>query len=48
MIPAKFDYVRPGSLAEAVGMENLAALRDAVRQQIEREYSGIADRKSVV
>jgi trigger factor len=30
------------SLAEAVGMENLAALRDAVRQQIEREYSGIA------
>jgi trigger factor len=30
------------SLAEAVGMENLAALRDAVRQQIEREYSGLA------
>jgi trigger factor len=30
------------SLAEAVGMENLAGLRDAVRQQIEREYSGIA------
>jgi trigger factor len=30
------------SLADAVGMENLAALRDAVRQQIEREYSGLA------
>jgi trigger factor len=30
------------SLADAVGMENLAGLRDAVRQQIEREYSGIA------
>ena len=30
------------SLAEAVGMENLAALRDAVRQQIERDYAGIA------
>ncbi|HEV2551552.1 MAG TPA: trigger factor [Stellaceae bacterium] len=30
------------SLAEAVGMENLAALRDAVRQQIERDYGGIA------
>ncbi len=30
------------SLAEAVGMENLQALRDAVRQQIERDYDGIA------
>lgn len=30
------------SLAEAVGMENLQALRDAVRQQIERDYAGIA------
>jgi trigger factor len=30
------------SLADAVGMENLAALRDAVRQQIEREYAGLA------
>ncbi|MGO8919798.1 MAG: trigger factor [Stellaceae bacterium] len=30
------------SLAEAVGMENLQALRDAVRQQIERDYGGIA------
>jgi trigger factor len=30
------------SLAEAVGMENLAGLRDAVRQQIERDYAGIA------
>jgi trigger factor len=30
------------SLAEAVGMENLAALRDAVREQIERDYGGIA------
>jgi trigger factor len=30
------------SLAEAVGMENLPALRDAVRQQIERDYGGLA------
>jgi trigger factor len=30
------------SLAEAVGMENLAALRDAVRQQIERDYGSVA------
>ena len=30
------------SLAEAVGMENLQALRDAVRAQIERDYAGIA------
>jgi len=30
------------SLAEAVGMENLEALRDAVRSQIERDYNGIA------
>ncbi len=30
------------SLAEAVGMENLKALRDAVRAQIERDYAGIA------
>ena len=30
------------SLAEAVGMENLQALRDAVRQQIERDYGGVA------
>ncbi|HUH83816.1 MAG TPA: trigger factor [Stellaceae bacterium] len=30
------------SLAEAVGMENLAALRDAVRQQIERDYGNVA------
>ncbi len=30
------------SLAEAVGMENLQALRDAVRTQIERDYAGIA------
>jgi trigger factor len=33
------------SLAEAVGMENLAALRDAVRQQIERDYGGMAYQK---
>jgi trigger factor len=33
------------SLAEAVGMENLAALRDAVRQQIERDYGAIAYQK---
>lgn len=30
------------SLAAAVGMDNLAALRDAVRAQIERDYGGIA------
>ncbi|HYM18370.1 MAG TPA: trigger factor, partial [Micropepsaceae bacterium] len=30
------------SLAEAVGMENLQALRDTVRAQIERDYGGIA------
>jgi trigger factor len=30
------------SLAELVGMENLAALRDAVRQQIERDYGSVA------
>jgi trigger factor len=33
------------SLAEAVGMENLAALRDAVRQQIERDYGRIAQQR---
>ncbi|MGH6994724.1 MAG: trigger factor, partial [Stellaceae bacterium] len=33
------------SLAAAVGMENLAELRQAVRERIEREYSGIARQK---
>lgn len=33
------------SLAEAVGMENLQALRDAVRAQIERDYAGIAQQR---
>jgi trigger factor len=33
------------SLATAVGMENLAELRQAVRERIEREYSGIARQK---
>ena len=33
------------SLAEAVGLENLQALRDAVRQQIERDYGGIAQQR---
>ena len=33
------------SLAEAVGMENLQALRDAVRQQIERDYGAIAHQR---
>ncbi|HXZ01386.1 MAG TPA: trigger factor [Stellaceae bacterium] len=33
------------SLAEAVGMENLQALRDAVRQQIERDYAAIAHQR---
>ena len=32
-------------LAEAVGMENLQALRDAVRQQIERDYGGVAHQR---
>ena len=33
------------SLAEAVGMENLEALRQTVRERIERDYSGIARQK---
>lgn len=33
------------SLAEAVGMETLAALRDAVRAQIERDYAAMAHQK---
>jgi trigger factor len=33
------------SLAEAVGMENLQALRDAVRQQIERDYGSVAHQR---
>jgi trigger factor len=33
------------TLGEAVGMENLQALRDAVRAQIEREYAGIAQQR---
>ncbi|MGH6973939.1 MAG: trigger factor [Stellaceae bacterium] len=33
------------SLAAAVGMENLAELRQTVRERIEREYSGIARQK---
>jgi trigger factor len=33
------------SLAEAVGLENLQALRDAVRTQIERDYAGIAQQR---
>jgi trigger factor len=33
------------SLAEAVGLENLQALRQTVRERIERDYSGIARQK---
>jgi trigger factor len=33
------------SLAEAVGMENLAELRKAVRERVESEYAGVARRK---
>ncbi|MDE2165730.1 MAG: trigger factor [Alphaproteobacteria bacterium] len=33
------------SLATAVGMENLAELRQAVRERLEREYSGVARQK---
>ncbi len=33
------------SLATAVGMENLQALRDAVRAQIERDYASVARQK---
>lgn len=33
------------TLGEAVGMENLQALRDAVRSQIERDYGGIAHQR---
>ena len=33
------------SLATAIGMENLAALRQAVRERIERDYQGVARQK---
>jgi len=33
------------TLAEAVGMENLQSLRDAMRAQIERDYGGIAHQR---
>lgn len=33
------------SLAEAVGLESLAALREAVRSQIERDYAGVAQQR---
>lgn len=33
------------SLATAIGMENLAALRQAVRERIERDYQGMARQK---
>ena len=32
-------------LAETLGLENLEALRGAVREQMEREYAGVARQK---
>jgi trigger factor len=44
-IKAMADQPIDESLATAVGMDNLAALRDVVRERIERDYSGIARQK---
>ncbi len=41
MVPQAIDE----SLAEAVGMENLAELRKAVRERVEREYAAISRSK---
>ena len=41
MVPQAIDE----SLASAVGMENLAELRKAVRERVEREYAAISRRK---
>jgi trigger factor len=44
-IKAMADQPIDESLATAVGMENLKALRDVVRERIERDYSGLARQK---
>jgi trigger factor len=44
-IKAMADQPIDESLATAVGMDNLAALRDVVRERIERDYSGLARQK---
>jgi trigger factor len=44
-IKAMADQPIDESLATAVGMDNLAALRDVVRERIERDYSGVARQK---
>ncbi|MGA2088278.1 MAG: trigger factor [Stellaceae bacterium] len=41
MVPQAIDE----SLASAVGMENLAELRKAVRERVEREYAAVSRRK---
>jgi trigger factor len=44
-VKAMADQPIDESLATAVGMDNLAALRDVVRERIERDYSGLARQK---
>ncbi len=44
-IKAMADQPIDELLATAVGMENLKALRDVVRERIERDYSGVARQK---
>jgi trigger factor len=44
-VKAMADQPIDESLATAVGMENLKALRDVVRERIERDYSGLARQK---
>ena len=44
-VKALADQPIDESLAQAVGMENLEALRQTVRERIERDYSGIARQK---
>jgi trigger factor len=44
-IKAQAEQPIDESLATAVGMENLTALRQAVRERIERDYQGVARQK---
>ncbi|HWE73309.1 MAG TPA: trigger factor, partial [Stellaceae bacterium] len=44
-VKAMADQPIDESLATAVGMDNLQALRDVVRERIERDYSGLARQK---
>jgi trigger factor len=41
----KLEAVVDEKLAETLGLENLEALRGAVREQMEREYAGVARQK---